>query len=181
MQRGSSKIIDGTKLRIPPQSSGIRNFVDRFFLTNQLARLITGGLLAGVLSLNVGMTRMATPHYPGASLLYTPTVNVERGYCSNGSWVFPGGKLITITYTEEAAITRETVTAWYKTRGWRPSLLRGTNVFTPGDQERSANRYWINVDLVTDVAYSQVALAPRTLLRSRYRLFVCPPSAWLEH
>ncbi len=145
-----------------------------------LARLLLAGVLMGALSLNIGASRLIVPRIPGATLLYAPTVNVERGYCSNGSWVFPGGKLITVTYTEQAAISREDAIAWYRERGWRASLLRGMNVFTPGDRTRAANRYWINVDLVTDVAYSQVNLAPRTLLRNRYRLFICPPTAWLE-
>jgi hypothetical protein len=64
----------------------------------------------------------------------------------------------------------------YKSVGWQHTVVRGVMLFTPGDRERTANRYWPNVDLITDAMYYQISQEPRTRIKSRYRLFICPPA-----
>jgi hypothetical protein len=133
--------------------------------------------LTGLLWLTGGVRAAMIPRHPDARPINWPNVGLGTGACSDGKWMFNNGKMIVIGYTEEAAIAQDEMLQLVESAGWRRSTLRGIPVHVPANARRSTWRYWLNIDIVPDVAFAAGSGQRNTRIYNRYRIFVCPPVA----
>lgn len=135
----------------------------------------------GTLSLGLGVRAFRVPRQANSVFTSQPDLSVQTGYCTDGKWVYPGGKLLIVTMDEEAPASQGDVVQVLQSAGWRPLLNRGITYYMPQLPGRAMHRFWPNVNLEPDATPYKIGGRDATRIRHRYRLFVCPPMVFLSH
>ncbi len=143
------------------------------FLT--LHRLIALCVTTGLTVTAVDIHHYRIPRHPQTSRIVASRFDAQRGYCSNGNWVFPAGYLITLVYVEEIDAGADEVRNWFGASSWQTVTVRGAQTFVPRVPVRSTHALWPNIDLEPDAVVGNLGLDNRALVQNRYRLHLCPP------
>ena len=147
------------------------------FLT--LHRLIALCVTTGLTVTAVDIHRYHIPRHPQTSHIVASRFDSQRGYCSNGSWVFPAGYLVTLVYIEEIDADADDVRNWFAASAWYTLTLRGAQSFVPRIPARSTYTLWPNIDLEPDATVGDLGRDNRAIVQNRYRLHLCPPALLL--
>lgn len=143
------------------------------FLT--LHRLIALCVTTGLVVTAVDIHRYRIPRHPKTSQLLASRFDSQRGYCSNGSWVFPAGYMVTLVYVEEVDASADDVRNWFAASAWHTLTVRGAQSFVPRIPLRSTHALWPNIDLEPDANVGNLGQNGRAIVQNRYRLHLCPP------
>ena len=143
--------------------------------------LLVLSTLLGTLSSVAGAHAFWIPSHPGATLSAAPSFRSDPSYCTDGKWIFKGGRLLTATYIENVDDREDAVGRWYEARGWLKIVFRGAVNYLPRPISRPTHRLWLNVSLEPDIVLFNPSNGTLTRVLHRYRLLVCPPTALLRH
>ncbi len=143
------------------------------FLT--LHRLIALCVSTGLAVTAIDIHRYRIPRHPQTSRIVASRIDSQRGYCSNGSWVFPAGYLVTLVYVEEIDTGAADVRNWFTKSGWHTLTVRSAQSFVPRVPARSTQAFWPSIDLEPDASVGDLGRDNHAIVQNRYRLHLCPP------
>lgn len=138
-------------------------------------RLISVCVVIGLSIVAIDIHRYHIPRHPQTRRIVATRFDSQRGYCSNGSWVFPAGYLVTFVYVEEVDAGPADVRNWFTASAWHTLTVRGAQSFVPRVPVRSTNRLWPNIDLEPDANVGDLGRDDHAIVQNRYRLHLCPP------
>jgi hypothetical protein len=140
------------------------------------AALACGALLAPF----TGWLQLRAPTHPRAYRLDSPTLVNGSTSCPNGKWAFRGGHYLAIRILEVVPEDQALVREWYVARNWLPQTVRGAITHRSALAQRPIHRFWINLNIESEVALAPIG-STGTYVQRSYRLNACPPLAILEH
>lgn len=140
------------------------------------ASVISGTVLAPL----TGWLMLRAPAHPRAYGLDRPTFVSGNTSCPNGKWAFRGGQFVAVRFLEVVPDDPARVRDWYVARNWLPQTVRGAVTHRSGLAQRPVHRFWINLNIETEVALAPIG-STGTYVQRSYRLNACPPLAAIEH